>query len=495
MRPFGCPVTILNTLDPLGKFDGKYDEGFLVGYSVSSKSFRVFNSRTRIVQETLHIIFFKNKPNVASSGPTWLFDIDTLTKTMNYQPVTGGNQSNPSVGVQEQFDVEKAREENVQQYVLYPVWSSGSTNHQNTNRDAAFGGKKPEFKGEKPESKLHVSLSSSAQTKKHDDKTKREAKGKSPVDTNTFSATGPSNAAVSPTHGKSSHVDSSQYPNVPNMPKLEDITYSDDKEDVEEPKRVHQDLKDLSWIEAMQQELLQFKMQKVWVLVDLPHGKRAMGTKEEGSDYEEVFAPVARIEAIRKVYVCQPPTFEDLDYPNKVYKVIKGKIDQTLFIKRQKGDILLVQIYVDDIIFGLQVKQKQDGIFISQDKHVAKILRKFGLTDRKLVSTPIDTEKPLLKDLDDEDMDVHTYRSIIGSLMYLTSSRPDIMFVVCACAHFQVTPKASHLHAFKRILRYLKGKPHLGLWYPKDLPFNLVAYSDSNYTGASLDKKSTIGGC
>nr|GEX32977.1 hypothetical protein [Tanacetum cinerariifolium] len=130
---------------------------------------------------------------------------------------------------------------------------------------------------------------------------------------------------------------------------------------------------------------------------------------------------------------------------------------------------------------GLQVKQKQDGIFISQDKHVAKILRKFSLTDRKSVSTPIDIEKPLLKDLDDEDVDVHTYRSIIGSLMYLTSSRPDIMFVVCACAHFQVTSKASHLHAFKRIFRYLKGKPHLGLWYPKDLPFNLVAYSDSDY--------------
>nr|GEY15551.1 putative ribonuclease H-like domain-containing protein [Tanacetum cinerariifolium] len=210
-------------------------------------------------------------------------------------------------------------------------------------------------------------------------------------------------------------------------------------------------------------------------------------TQEEGIDYEEVFAPVARIEAIRlflayasfmgfmvyqmdvksaflyatikeEVYVCQPLGFEDLDYPNKVYKVVKilyglhqaprawyetlanyllengfqkGKIDQTLFIKSQKGDILLVQIYVDEIIFGstnkdlckafeklikdkfqmssmgelifflgLQVKQKSDGIFISQDKYVAEILRKFGLTDGKSTSTPIDTEKPLLKDPD-----------------------------------------------------------------------------------------------
>nr|GFB36201.1 hypothetical protein [Tanacetum cinerariifolium] len=112
---------------------------------------------------------------------------------------------------------------------------------------------------------------------------------------------------------------------------------------------------------------------------------------------------------------------------------------------------------------GLQVKKKPDGIFISHDKYVAEILRKFGLTDGKSASTPIDTEKPLLKDLDGEDVDVHTYRSMIGSLMYLTSSRLDIMFTVCACAPFQVTPKASHLHAVKTIFRYPKGKPHLGL--------------------------------
>nr|GEY02824.1 uncharacterized mitochondrial protein AtMg00810-like [Tanacetum cinerariifolium] len=201
-------------------------------------------------------------------------------------------------------------------------------------------------------------------------------------------------------------------------------------------------------------------------------------------------------------------------------------IDQTLFIKKQKGDILLMQIYVDDIIFGatnkdlcksfkklmkdkfqmssigeltfflgLQVKQKEDGIFINQDKYVAEILKKFGLTKGKSASTPIDTKKPLLKDPDGEDVDVHIYRSMIRSLMYLTSSRPDIMFVVCACARFQVTQKVSHLHAVKKISRYLKGKPNLGLWYLKDSPFDLVAYSDSDYAGASLDRKSTTGGC
>ncbi|GJT70877.1 hypothetical protein Tco_1030163 [Tanacetum coccineum] len=144
---------------------------------------------------------------------------------------------------------------------------------------------------------------------------------------------------------------------------------------------------------------------------------------------------------------------------------------------------------------GLQVQQKKDGIFISQDKYVGEILKKFGFTEVKTASTPMETQKPLLKDEDGEEVDVHMYRSMIGSLMYLTSLRPDIMFVVCACARYQVNPKVSHLHDVKRIFRYLKGQPKLGLWYPKDSPFDLVAYTDSDYAGASLDRKSTTGGC
>ncbi|GJU46018.1 putative ribonuclease H-like domain-containing protein [Tanacetum coccineum] len=274
--------------------------------------------------------------------------------------------------------------------------------------------------------------------------------------------------------------------------------------------------------------------------------------QEEGINYDEVFAPVAMIEAIRiflafasymgfifyqmdvksaflygtideDVYVSRPPGFVDLKFPKKSgYR--RGTIDKTLFIKKDRNDIMLVQVYVDDIIFsstkkswcdkfealmksrfqissigdltfflGLQVQHKEDGIFISQDKYVTEILKKFDFDSVKTASTPIEIQKPLIKDEEAADVDVHLYRSMIGSLMYLTTSRPDIMYAVCACSRFQVTPKTSYLHDVKRIFRYLKGKPKLGLWYPRVSSFDLEAYSDSDYAGANLDRKSTTG--
>ncbi|GJT59996.1 putative ribonuclease H-like domain-containing protein [Tanacetum coccineum] len=311
----------------------------------------------------------------------------------------------------------------------------------------------------------------------------------------------------------------------------------------------------------------------VWTLVDLPNGKRAIGTKwvymnmidergiviknkarliAQGGTHkcQECFS-YGKIE--EEVYVCHTIGFEDPDFLDRVYKVEKAlyglhqaprawyetlstfdgqwvlkkeKIARDLFIRRDKGDILLVQVYVDDIIFGstkkslctefektmhwkfqmsslgeltfflgLQVKQKEDGIFISRTVCVLRILKKFGFSDVKTASTPMETQKPLLKDEYGEEVDVHVYRSMIGSLMYLTSSRPDIMFTVCACARYQINPKVSHLHVVKRFFRYLKGQPKLGIWYPKDSPFYLVAYTDSDYAGASLDRKSTTRGC
>nr|GEW29955.1 putative ribonuclease H-like domain-containing protein [Tanacetum cinerariifolium] len=143
---------------------------------------------------------------------------------------------------------------------------------------------------------------------------------------------------------------------------------------------------------------------------------------------------------------------------------------------------------------GLQVQQKSDGIFISQDKYVDEILKKFDFPTVKTASTPMEPNKPLIMDEEAEDVDVHLYRSMIGSLMYLTAFRPNITFAVCACARFQVTLKTSHLHAVKRIFRYLKGQPKLGLWCPRDSPFDLETFFDSDYARASLDRKSTTGG-
>nr|GEX53478.1 hypothetical protein [Tanacetum cinerariifolium] len=319
----------------------------------------------------------------------------------------------------------------------------------------------------------------------------------------------------------------------------------------------------------------------VWTLVDCPKGVRPIGTKwvlknkkdervfviinkarlvaqghtqEEGIDYDEVFTHVLRIEAIRLFLAYASfMGFTDPEFAAKVYKVEKamyrlhqaprawygtllkyllkngfqrGTIDQTLFIRKQRKDFILVQVYVDDIIFGssnlqlcrefealmhekfqmsamgelnfflgLQVLQKEDGIFLLQDKYVGNILKKFGYSDVRSSNTPMDKENPWGKDETRKDVDLYLYRSMIGSLMYLTTSRPDIMFVVCAYARHQVTPKECHLHAFKRIFRYLKGHPKLRIWYPKESPFDLVAYSDSDYGGATQDRKSTTGGC
>ncbi|GKD33034.1 putative ribonuclease H-like domain-containing protein, partial [Tanacetum coccineum] len=444
MRPFGCHVTILNTLDYLGKFDGKSDEGFFVGYSLNSKAFRVYNIRTRKVEENLHIRFLEDKPIIAGDGPKWLFDIDVLTKSMNYVPVVAGTNSNDSVGTEESMltmdeqnlssNAGKKDDEGVSQ-------ESGIDDQErpkNSTQDVNTTG--PSINTASTNVNTEVDMSnitttylvpSTPNTRIHKDHSLDHVIGdvQSGVLTRRMTKTTNEQWFISAIYEGKTHKD------------LHTCLFACFLSQ-EEPKKVIQALKDPSWIEAMQEELLQFKLQQVWTLMDLPHGKRAIGTKwvyrnkkdergivirnkarlvaqgytqEEGIDYDEVFAPVARIEAIRlfltyclvQDFVGLPNGwFEDPEFPDRVYKVEKA-------------------------LYGLHQAPR---------------------------------------------------------------AWPNIMFVVCACARFQVTTKVLHLHAVKRIFRYLKGQPKLGLWYPKDSPFDLEAYSDSDYAGASLDRKSTTGG-
>ncbi|GJW40546.1 putative ribonuclease H-like domain-containing protein [Tanacetum coccineum] len=493
MRPFGCLVSILNTIDHLGKFDGKADEGFFIGYLINSKAFRVFNSRTRIVEENLHVQFSENAPNIAGNGPNCTKVCDDTGKS-RMETVTGKD------------------------YILLPLWTADSTYTQDpkSSQDDRF---KPSGDDEKKVDEDPRKDSECDDQEKKDNVNSTNnvntASSIMPNSTNNVNAASINEVNVVGTKT------SIELPDDPNMPELEDIVYLDDDGDVGveadmnnldsfmpvsliPTTRVHKDhpieqiigdlnsapqtrrmTKNLEEHEAMQEELLQFKLQKVWTLVDLPNIKRPI----ERIDYDEVFSPVARIEAIRlflayasfkdfvvfqmdvksgflygkieeEVYVYQPLGFEDPDFLDRLDNGFqREKIDKTLFIRRDKGDILLVQVYVDDIIFGstkkslctefekmmhkkfqmssmgeltfslgLQVKQKNDGIFISQDKYVTEILKKFGFTNVKTANTPMKTQKPLLKDENGEEVDVHLYRSMIGSLMYLTSSRPNIMF-------------------------------------------------------------------
>ncbi|GJW85965.1 putative ribonuclease H-like domain-containing protein, partial [Tanacetum coccineum] len=451
MRPFGCPVTILNTLDPQGKFDGKDDEG---------------------------------------SGPKWLFDIDLLTKSMNYEPVTAGNQTNSDAGIETNVNAVPT-----QQYILLPLLYDSPQSSKDAVADDA--GKKtneePANEGERNGQEKEGGASN-----KEDDQNVQDfrvaldnllvqQKEGYANSTNRDSTVSPSVSAAG-----QSFTNADDLPTDPLMPDLEDTAdllntgifsgaYDDEDVGAEADLNNLETTMNVSPIPTTRIHKDHPKDQIIGDINSATQTRRMTKISEELAmmDVKSAFL-YGTIED--EVYVCQPPGFEDPQFPSKVYNVEKalyglhqasrswyetlstyllengfrrGTIDKTLFIKKDKGDILLVQT----------------------------------------TSTPIETNKALIKDGEAKDVDVHLYRSMIGSLMYLIASRPDIMFAVCACARFQVTPKITHLHAVKRIFRYLKGQPKLGLWYPRDSPFDLEAFSDSDYAGASLDRKSTTGGC
>nr|GEY02665.1 putative ribonuclease H-like domain-containing protein [Tanacetum cinerariifolium] len=419
--------------DQLGKFDRKSDEWMFVGYSTISKAFKVYNTRTRKVEENLHITFSKNKPMITGGGPHWLFDIDALSESMNYALVPAGTNSNDFAGKGASFDAD--------------LDGRNKDKHGSSQESECDNQERPNAKSS---TKNVNTTGPSINTANANDNTRS---------LNINNVSPPVNNAT-PTY-----VD---YLSDPPMPDLEDTiifndAYDDRDEGAEADYNNLETVISVSPIPSTHVHKDHPKEQTIGeTLVDLPHGKRAIGTKwvfrnkrdqrgivvrnkarlialghrqEEGIDYDEVFAPVARIEAIRlflayasfmeftytsgyeecifiyrtieeEVYVRQPPCFMNLEFLDRVYKVEKA-------------------------LYG---------------RHQAP------------------------------------------------RAWPEIMFVVCACSRFEVQP-ISHVHTVKRIFRYLRGQPILGLWYPKDSPLELIAYSDSDYAGASLDRKSTTGRC
>ncbi|GJU39081.1 putative ribonuclease H-like domain-containing protein [Tanacetum coccineum] len=533
--------------------------------------------------ENLHVGFLENKPMLEGNGPKWLFDLDSLTQSMNYVPVVAGTFSNVSAGIEGVSESSTSSQQD-QDCIVMPIWKDASYfddaslksvydaqihDQDGTHDDCSIqdnGIDDQQVNTASPEVNTGSRQVNTA-VPEVNTATPEDLNGPIPTTEDTQVEDQEIDLGnISPSYEVSSTPHTRIHKDHPIDHVIGDVqssvqtrrmttSYSElgflsaiyegkTHQDLhtclfacflsqEEPKRVSKALSDPAWVEAMQEELLQFKLQNVWVLVDLPKGHRAIGTKwvyrnkkdergivvrnkarlvaqghtqEEGIDYDEVFAPVARIEAIRiflayasymgftvyqmdvksaflygqieeEVYVCQPPGFEDPDHPDKVYKVVKalyglhqaprawydtlatyllsngfqkGKIDQNLFIKSQKGHILLVQIYVDDIIFGSTKKElcpaQKKGIFISRIKFVHDILKKC------------------------DDVDDIFIGSMIGSLMLSYSYLDqDIMFaVLCMCK---------------------------GFGYSKDSPLELVAYTDSDYAGATLDRKSTTGGC
>ncbi|GJW84324.1 retrovirus-related pol polyprotein from transposon TNT 1-94 [Tanacetum coccineum] len=517
-RVFGSKCFILNTKDYLTKFDPKSYEGVFLGYSQNSKAYIILNKHTRKVEESLNVTFDETPPPSKTSP---LVD-DDLDEEEAIKVTEKKNLENDIVD--ETLEIDEIV--NIKESRNHPLENVIGNLNQRTLRSQAQN-----------QSNFFCFISTI------------------------------------------------------------------------EPKNVNEALGDESWIVAMQEELNQFVANDIWELVPQPRNMTIIGTKwvfrnkldengvvsrnkarlvaqgynqQEGIDYDETYAPVARLESIRillayacaldfklfqmdvksaflngfineEVYVAQPPGFINFEKPDHVYKLKKalyglkqapkawydklkaflikheykmGMVDNTLFTKKKSSNLIIVQIYVDDIIFGLtcqdmcdefakimhdefemsmmgelnfflglQIKQMEDGIFFNQSKYIKEMLKKFGLEDSKPMKTPMSSDTKLTKDEECESVDSTKYRGMIGSLLYLTASRPDIMFSVCLCARFQEAPKTSHLEAVKRIFRYIKGTTHLGLWYPKGTDIETIVYADSDHAGDYVDRKSTSGIC
>nr|KAJ0194309.1 hypothetical protein LSAT_V11C800413730 [Lactuca sativa] len=558
---FGCICYILNQCDPRSKFEPKADKGIFVGYSSISKAFRVFHVNRQCIEESIHVKF--DEESYTDEKVTHSSSIFQELLSCSFDEVPpAGDEANSSDSI-------------------VPVPCSLNQDTAARSADNSLGADEI-FEAEDSPATDNVSVSNSPESASV---TEHRYHPVNQIIWNIHDSVR-TRSRVSNNFGMYVNFVSMILPDKIHLALQDADWIKAMQEELNEferhkvwtlvPRPSGKTITGTRWV-------YRNKVDKDGIITRNKARLIAQGfTQIESIDYGETFAPVARIEAIRlflayasymnfivyqmdvkttflhgvleeEVFLNQPPGFVDKDHPDYVYRLDKavyglkqaprawyetltsyllengyrrGAIDNTLFIKKKGSDMVLVQIYVDDIIFGspnetlskefaeimsqrfemsmmgkmafflgLEVQQQKSGISICQSKYISDLLVKYSLSDCKPASTPVSKTDKIHADPTGTDVNHSLYRGMIGSLLYLTASRPDIMFGTILCAQFQANPKESHLMAVKRIFRYMKGTQNLALWYPRDSTFELFGYTDSDYAGCNLDKKSTSGGC
>ncbi|KAJ9544189.1 hypothetical protein OSB04_023896 [Centaurea solstitialis] len=607
-KVFGCPCFVLNETENRGKFGTKSDEMIFVGYSDCSVAYKVLNKKLRVVYESINVKF---DPLVEISSSTSIItDHVSNNVVITDQSSLASSSTDPSASTTE-LDL-------LFEYFYDGLYGSNQASPSATGLSTPSSSSAPTSSEVTPASphatpELNISESTNVSSPMSETVLTPLIPDSDLLDTSSSDHPDPVSTQSVSVDVLPDHISVNDQTPLPHIAKwtkdhLIELIIGDPTSSVQtraatanecnfsvflssiEPTRVSDALQDSDWVTVMREELNQFSSLKVWRLNKrdanniIVRNKARLVAKgyrqQEGIDYDETFAPVAPLEAIRiflayaackdftvfqmdvktdflyghlkeEVYVSQPEGFVDQEHPDYVYildKALyglkqaprawydelskhllskgfkKSSVDSTLYLMKEGEHIMVIQIYVDDIIFGstsrelckkfetvmteefkismmgeinfflgLQVRQFSDGIFINQSKYIFDLLKKYDMSGCISIGTPMATGNSLGPDHEGKDVDLRNYRSMVGSLIYLTASRPDIMFATCVCARYQAKPKESHLAAVKRIFRYLKGTPYYGIWYPKGLGFELQAYTDADYGGCNMDRKSTSG--
>ncbi|KAI3665009.1 hypothetical protein L6452_43625 [Arctium lappa] len=552
---FGCKCFVLNDRDSMNKFSAKADEGIFIGYSSTSAAYRVYLKKLKTVVESMNVTFDEEMASEQLSSEPVITGVLASGQISPKPASTANNSNNASTSISHLSDLDLLFElfydeflgSNLPKSVVTDRSEDTSCNHPVTS----------EVITEPPESDVPTDASAPEtstanlppiiQTEEFDSgflDDENDQSSSTPL---------PHEHCWTKEHPLHQVIGDLNKPVQTRSATLNQCMHDSFLSKIE-PTRVSEALADSDWVSAMQEELNQFEALKVWRLVPKPEGKSVIGTKwvfknkkdedgivirnkarlvakgyrqEEGIDYDEMYAPVARIETIRMFLAYAAHKNFTVYQMDVKTAFLNGILKEEVYVSQQEGFVnpdKTDHIYVDDIIFGstnpkycknfsnlmvsrfqmsimgemnfflgLQVKQFSMGIFINQSKYILDILRKFNMENCKPIGTPMAPGTKISTDPSSKSVDVRTYRGMIASLMYLTSSRPDIMFSTCLCSRYQAAPKESHLAAIKQIFRYLKGTADLGLWYPKDTGFQLTAYSDADHAGCMLDRKITSG--